>query len=125
MEDTHLHGLNTVIKGCLHNWFCSYKIFMAFFDFFGPVVNQLHYWGSREGTCQRRHSQKVDPKISFLTLVKLRLNLKLEDLSFRDYLRSSLVSQYLTTWICFFIIFYGNRLDATSRTSEGNITISF
>ena len=38
----------------------------------------------------------------FLTLVKLRLNLMLKDLSFRfERLSVTQISRYLTTWICF------------------------
>ena len=28
--------------------FVSYTIFIAFFEFLGPVVNHLNYWGSKE-----------------------------------------------------------------------------
>ena len=34
--------------------FVSYRIFVAFFDFLGPSVNRLHYWGLREGDRQRK-----------------------------------------------------------------------
>ena len=37
----------------------------------------------------------------FLTLVKLKRNLKLRDLAFRFGLSTSQVSRYITTWICF------------------------
>ena len=37
----------------------------------------------------------------FLTLVKLRLNLKVKDLAFRFGLSPGRISCYLTTWICF------------------------
>ena len=37
---------------CFYAGFVSYRIFLAFFDFLGPAVSQLHYWGSREGDCQ-------------------------------------------------------------------------
>ena len=78
---------------CFYTGFVSYTNFIAFFDFLGPVVHQ-------------RSSAEVQSKIrskksAFLTLVKLRLNLKLEDLSFRFGLSVSLVFQYITTWICF------------------------
>lgn len=87
---------------CFYTGFVSYTIFTAFFDFLGPAVNQLHYWGSKEGGRQRKHKTKLDPKNQlFLTLVKLRLNLKLEDLSFRFGISTSVISRYITTWICF------------------------
>ena len=84
--------------------FVSYMIFTAFFDFLGPVVNELNYWGSKKkvSTRQRRRSHKLDPKNQFfLTLVKLRLNLKVKDLAFRFGISTGSVSQYITTWICF------------------------
>ena len=37
----------------------------------------------------------------FLTLVKLKLNLKLKDLAFRFGISPSVVSRYINTWICF------------------------
>ena len=47
---TFLHGL------------CVLHKFYGSFDFFGPVVNQFHYGGSREGDRLGKHSQKLDPK---------------------------------------------------------------
>ena len=37
----------------------------------------------------------------FLTLIKLKLNLKLKDLAFRFGISPSVVSRYINTWICF------------------------
>ena len=72
------------------------------FEFLGPVVNELTFWGSKTGSCRRRHSLKLDPKNQFfLVLVKLRLNLKLKDLAYRFGLSISQTLRYLTTWICF------------------------
>ncbi len=82
--------------------FMSYMIFQTSFEFLGPVVNQLNYWGSQEGPRYRRHSLKLDPENQlFLTVVMLRLNLKLTDLAFRFGISESVVSLYITTWICF------------------------
>ena len=73
-----------------------------FFEFLGPVVDHLIYWGSKEGVRQRHRVRKLNPKNQlFLTLVKLKLNLKLIDLAFRFGLSASQTSRYLTTWICF------------------------
>ena len=47
---------------CFYTSFISYAIFVAFFDFLGPVVTQLHYWGSREGDRVRNYNRKLDPK---------------------------------------------------------------
>ena len=82
--------------------FVSYALFLAFFEFLGPVVDHLIYWGSKEGVRQRHRVRKLNPKNQlFLTLVKLKLNLKLIDLAFRFGLSASQTSRYLTTWICF------------------------
>ena len=63
--------------------FVSYMLFQAFFEFLGPVVHHLNYWGSKEGPRHRTRARKLDPENQlFLTLVKLRLNLKLTDLAF-------------------------------------------
>ena len=82
--------------------FVSFMVFLAFFEFLGPVVEHLNYWGSKEGVRQRHCPRKLDAKNQlFLTLVKLKLNLKLTDLAFRFGLSTFLMSRYLTTWICF------------------------
>ena len=82
--------------------FGSYVILMAFFEFLGPVVHELNYWGAKQQPRQRHHSRKLDPKNQFFfTLVRLKLNLKVEDLAFRFGISTSSVSRYLTTWVCF------------------------
>ena len=82
--------------------FVSYIIFIAFFEFLGPAVNTLNYWGSGKHARQRHYSHKLNPKNQFfLMLVKLKLNLKVQDLAFRFGISTSSVSCYLTTWICF------------------------
>ena len=82
--------------------FTSYVIFLTFLEFLGPVVNDLNYWGSKEGQRKRHRTRKLDPMNQlFLTLVKLKLNLKVEDLAFRFKISASVVSRYITTWICF------------------------
>ena len=47
---------------CFYTGFISYAIFVSFFEFLGPVVNQLLHWGSREGDRQRNYNRKLDPK---------------------------------------------------------------
>ena len=69
--------------------------------FLGPAVNNLHYWGTsthRTG----KWGWKLDPKNQFfLTLVRLRLNIRVKDLSIRFRISVGLISRYITTWICF------------------------
>ena len=87
---------------CFYTGFISYFVFVTFFEFLGPAVNNLRHWGSKGGVRLRQRARKLDPKNQiFLTLVKLKLNLKLSDLAFRFGLSPTQVSRYLTTWICF------------------------
>lgn len=82
--------------------FMSFMILQSFFDFLGPVVNELRYWGTKEGRRLRRRSQKLDPiNQFFLLLIKLRLNLRNKDLAYRFGISTSAVSRYITTWVCF------------------------
>lgn len=82
--------------------FVSFMVFSAFFEFLGPVVHHLNYWGSKEKTTIKTRRRKLDPKNQlFLVLVQLKLNLKLTDLSYRFGLSTSQISRYVTTWICF------------------------
>lgn len=90
-------------KFAFYTGFGSYNIFCAFFEFLGPVVNNLNYWGAKKRkNLNRCRLFKLDPKNQlFLLLVKLRLNLKLKDLAFRFGLSTSHASRYITTWVCF------------------------
>ena len=65
-------------------------------------MNKLNYWGCSAETRKRQRSMKLTPVNQLLmTLVKLRLNLKVFDLAFRFGVSSATVSRYITTWICF------------------------
>ena len=77
--------------------FTSYMVFCAFYEFLGPAVDHLNYWGAKEVQQQRRsRPRKLNPKNQlFLTLVKLRLNLKLKDLAFRFGVSPSVTSRYI------------------------------
>ena len=82
--------------------FATYAVFLSFFTFLGPVVNELHYRGEKGGQGLRHRVRMLDPiNQLFLTLIKLKLNLKLKDLAFRFGISPSVVSQYINTWICF------------------------
>ena len=81
--------------------FDSYETLLAFYDFLGPSVNNLTYWGSKSTTKAKRRT-KLDPLNQlFLTLMKLRLNLRERDLGIRFGLAVSSVSKYFITWVCF------------------------
>ena len=75
---------------------------MAFFEFLGPAVANRNYWGERERERRRHHHRKLDPLNQFfLTLMKLKLDLRSLDLAVRFGISESLVSRYITTWVCF------------------------
>lgn len=82
--------------------FQSYELLLIFFDYLGPVVNELNYWGSTKKTATRKRKTKIDPLNQlFLTLIKLRLNPRERDLAIRFEIAVSTVSKYFITWISF------------------------
>ena len=76
--------------------FAVFKPF--FFNFLGPAVDCLNYWGDKKGEWLRKHPRKIDP------INQLFLNLKLKDLVHRFSISEGLASCYITTWICFLTI---------------------
>ncbi len=81
--------------------FQSYDMLLTFFDFLGPVVNHLEYWGSKE-TVSRKRKTKLDPLNQFfVTLIKLRLNLREKDIALRFGVAASTISKYFITCISF------------------------
>ena len=82
--------------------FPSFAVFLEFYQFLGPAVDKLHYWGTKPDARKRHRSTKLTPMDQlFMTLVKLRLDLKFVDLAFRFNISTGLVSRYFNTWICF------------------------
>ena len=92
---------NSLVR--FYTGFTSYLLLQNFYEFLGPSVHKLNYWGDMERkTNRRRKGMKLDPfNQFFLMLVKLRLNLRVTDLAIRFGLSSSLVSKYFITWVCF------------------------
>lgn len=65
-------------------------------------MNELTYWGDKDSTGVRSRKRKLSPLNQFfMTLTKLKLNLRNKDIAYRFGISESLVSRYLTTWICF------------------------
>ena len=83
--------------------FASYTLFLSFFEFLGPSMYRLNYWGDGERkTSRRRKNTALTPLNQyFLTLVKLRLNLQVKDVAHRFRISTGLVSKYFITWISF------------------------
>ena len=93
-------GNDDLVK--LYTGFTTYSVFLAFYEFLGSSVNELAYRGVSQRAHKRQRRRKLDSLNQlFLTLVKLRLNLRNKDLAFRFGICESLVSRYVTTWICF------------------------
>ena len=100
---------NSLVR--FYTGFQSYEILLLFFEFLGPSVNELHYWGSKSSTGRRRR-MKLDPLNQLLlTLMKLRLNL-------------SCVQVLHHMGVLFVLPPPGSRLDACSRAGQSNTTLS-
>ena len=53
--------------------FPSFDLFLEFYQFLGPAVDKLHYWGTKPDARKRHRSTKLTPMDQlFMTLVKLR-----------------------------------------------------
>ena len=77
-ENSHSDSLIHFYTG-----FHTYALLLAFFEFLGPSVNSLQYWGGKS-MCKKKRRSKLNPiNQLFLTLIKLRLNLKEKDLAYR------------------------------------------
>ena len=76
--------------------FVSYDVFLSFFNFLGPVVNELRYQGKKGGQDLRHHPRMLDP-INQLLLTPVKLKPKLKDLSFRFGISPSVGSRYINT----------------------------
>ena len=82
--------------------FHTYALLLAFFEFLGPSVNCLQYWGVKPKQKIRNRPTKLNPLNQlFLTLIKLRLALRERDLAYRFGISTSTVSKYFITWVCF------------------------
>ena len=82
--------------------FQTYDLHLAFYEFLGPSVDELTYWGSDSNKSDKRRKMKLDPLNQlFLTLVKLKLNLPHRDLAHRFVISVSLeYSQLCISTLC-------------------------
>ena len=88
--------------------FSSYTILCSFYEFLGPAVTQLNYWGSDfksdrpVGTDKCGPSQEVQPIDElFIVLYRLRCNPLEKAIGNRFNLHPSTVSRIVITWINF------------------------
>ena len=76
-------------------------MFLCFFEFLGPSLHYLNYWGDK-GTTKGKRKKNLDPMNQlFLTLIKLRQNPKEKNLALRFGISVSTVSKYFIAWVCF------------------------
>ena len=112
MEDIQHHDKLV----CFYTGFSSFSVFTSFFELLGPVVEHLHYCGSKEGVRQVYRTRQVDLKNQlFLTLIKLKLNLKL---SLQFGLSTAQISRYLTTWIICFLYHHLKELESMPSVAQ-------
>ena len=111
--------------------FVSYELLLNFFEFLGPSVNQLNYWGDDKRKRKTDRKWKYKSRLTpinqfFLTIVKLRLNLKIVDISVRFGISTGLVSKYFNTWVCF-MYQHMKEIDWTPSVEEvaGTLPSSF
>ena len=84
--------------------FPDYATLKACYDYFGPAVNSLNYWGSivQGNSTGRKRTRSLPPlEEFFLVLVRLRLGLFERDLAYRFGVSVSTVSRICITWINF------------------------
>lgn len=95
----NIENNDTLIR--FYTGFANYEILLCFFEFLGPC-DRLQYWGFNKPTTGRKRKTKLSSLNQlFLTLMKLRLNLPVKDLSYRFRISTVLISEYVTTWVCF------------------------
>ena len=88
--------LNNLVR--MYTGFSSYVILLAFFEFLGPSVHKLNYWGSKGGERKQNRPTKLNPLNQLcLTLIKLKLNSPVQDLAFCFMISKSLVPRYVIT----------------------------
>ena len=99
--------------------FTSYNTLLVCYNFLGPAVNSLNYWGSGNKSSKKSPGGKSRclPPLEefFLVLVRLRLGLFEKDLAYCFGISVSTVCRICTTWINFLV--EGVTFVAKSRSS--------
>ncbi len=83
--------------------FSDYSTLKIFYDYLGPSVNKLTYWGSKSSEkfgCGRTRLLQPFEEF-FLVLVRLRLGLFEKDLAYRFGISTPTVSRICITWLNF------------------------
>ena len=95
-------------KILFYTGFPDYATLRACYDYLGPAVNKLNYWGSVNSSNGKKNSGRTRslPPLEefFLVLVRFRLGLFERDLGDRFGISLSTVSRICITWINFLYI---------------------
>ena len=97
-------------KVLFYTGFPDYATLKSCYDFLGPAVNSLNYWGSTghgNSTAERNLGRtRTLPPLEefFLLLVRLRLGLFERDLAYRFGISVSTVSRICITWVNFLYV---------------------
>jgi hypothetical protein len=85
--------------------FQNYELFKVFFEYLGPAVHKLDYWGSKPKSSDSAGSSKRGPKRQmspeeelFIVLARMRCGLLEQDLAVRCQLSTSHISRICITW---------------------------
>ncbi len=88
--------------------FSNYSSLKTVYDFLGPSVNSLNYWGSEivgdSKSSQGRNRSLPPMEEFFLVLVRIRLGLFENDLAYRFDVSVSTVCRICITWINFMYV---------------------
>lgn len=92
------------VKVLFYTGFPNYATLKICYDYLGPAVDNLTYWGSKrncQSTCHGRNRSLLPIEEFYMILVRLRLGLFEKDLADRFNVSISTVSRICRTWITF------------------------
>ena len=85
-----------------YSGFPNYATLKSCYDYLGPTVDNLMYWGSKDKDVGHGRSRALSSfNEFFLVLVRLRLGLLERDLAYRFKISVSTVSRICRTWVHF------------------------
>ncbi len=94
--------------------FQNYELFKVFFEFLGPAVHKLDYWGSKPKNSDSAGSSKRGPKRQmspeeelFIVLARMRCGLLEQDLAVRCQLSTSHISRICIHGLMCYILIRG------------------
>ena len=91
-------------KVLFYTGFPNYTALKVCYNYLGPAVDNLTYWGSKtdsQSKCHGRNRLLLPVEEFYMVLVKLRLGLFEKDLADRFNVSISTVSRICRTWITF------------------------